>query len=101
MHQVLAAELKLESLRWKDFLAPRPSGGGGSGGGGGADGDGGMSAADSAMADEIKAVMRMQGVPESKLEDPAAALRALEQKRRTVRHVSGSRWQADCCGSVL
>ena len=43
----------------------------------------------SAQGDEIKALMRMAGVPESRMADPAMALRAIEQRRRKVLEEGG------------
>eukprot|EP00966_Prymnesium_polylepis_P310176 7166812-Prymnesium_polylepis.1 len=90
---ILAAETKLESRLFAEYLAPRKekaSGGGGGGGGAGA-----MSATDAATLDEIKAIMRMQGIAESRMDDPAAALRAIEQKRRKVLDEGGPSAQSE------
>lgn len=80
------AELKLEELLYTRLLKPLPEE---ERGGSGAD-DFSTAADNSSQADEIRALMRMDGVAESKLGDAGEALRVLERRRKMVRELGGA-----------
>ena len=84
---VLAAEMLLECQLYREMLmprAPRSSRDGSSAPITATAGDSGGVASTEPEQDEIHAIMRMAGVTENKLGDPATALRVIEQQRRKV-----------------